>query len=36
VSAKGATIWTVRDGEVAAVKLYQSKAEALEAAGLSG
>jgi ketosteroid isomerase-like protein len=35
VSAKGATIWAFRDSEVAAVKLYQSKAEALDAAGLS-
>jgi ketosteroid isomerase-like protein len=33
VSARGASIWTVREGKVAAVKLYQSKAEALEAAG---
>jgi ketosteroid isomerase-like protein len=33
VTARGASLWTVRDGEVAAVKLYQSKAEALEAAG---
>ena len=32
VTATGATIWTVRDGRVAAVKLYQSKEEALEAA----
>ena len=31
VTAQGATIWTVRDGEIAAVKLYQSKEEALEA-----
>jgi ketosteroid isomerase-like protein len=34
VNARGASIWTIRDGEAAAVKLYQSKAEALEAAGL--
>jgi len=32
VSAKGANVWTLRDGKVAAVKLYQSKEEALEAA----
>jgi ketosteroid isomerase-like protein len=32
VTARGASVWTIRDGEVAAVKLYQSKAEALEAA----
>ena len=31
VGARGATVWTIRDGEVAAVKLYQSKEEALEA-----
>jgi ketosteroid isomerase-like protein len=35
VSARGASIWTIRDGEAAAVRLYQSKAEALEAGGLS-
>ena len=33
VGARGATIWTIRDGKVTAVKLYQSKDEALEAAG---
>ena len=33
VEANGATVWTVRDGKAAAVKLYQSKDEALEAAG---
>jgi ketosteroid isomerase-like protein len=31
VAATGASIWTIRDGKVAAVKLYQSKDEALEA-----
>ena len=35
VQAGGASIWTVRDGKVSLVKLFQSKAEALEAAGLS-
>jgi ketosteroid isomerase-like protein len=35
VNAGGAAIWTVRDGEVAVVRLYQSKADALEAAGLT-
>jgi ketosteroid isomerase-like protein len=35
VSATGASIWTIRDGKAATMKLYQSKAEALEAAGLS-
>jgi ketosteroid isomerase-like protein len=33
VSARGASIWTIRDGKAAAAKLYQSKGEALEAAG---
>ena len=36
VEASGATVWTVRDGKVAAVKLYQSKEEALEAEGAPG
>jgi ketosteroid isomerase-like protein len=36
VRAGGASIWTIRDGEVIRVKLCQSKAEALEAAGLPG
>ena len=31
VNATGALIWTIRDGEVAAAKMYQSKADALEA-----
>jgi ketosteroid isomerase-like protein len=35
VNASGASIWTIRDGKVAAIRLYQSKAEALEAAGLA-
>jgi ketosteroid isomerase-like protein len=35
VGARGATIWTVRDGKVSAVKLYQSKDEALAAEGVS-
>jgi ketosteroid isomerase-like protein len=34
VTARGASIWTIRDGEAAAWTLYQSKAEALQAAGL--
>jgi ketosteroid isomerase-like protein len=33
VEASGATVWTVRDGRAATVKLYQSKEEALEAFG---
>ena len=32
VGAAGATIWTIRDGEVVAVTGFQSKHEALEAA----
>jgi ketosteroid isomerase-like protein len=35
VRAGGASIWTIRDGKVSRVKLFQSKAEALEAVGLS-
>jgi ketosteroid isomerase-like protein len=35
VSATGASIWTIRGGKAAAMKLYQSKVAALEAAGLS-
>lgn len=33
VRATGATLWKVRDGKVASGKLFQSRAEALEAAG---
>ncbi len=33
--ATGTTVWTVRDGKVVHGRLYQTKAEALEAAGLS-
>lgn len=35
VDASGAQLWTVRDGRVQSVKLFQSKEEALEAAGLT-
>jgi len=35
VDASGAQLWNVRGGEVHSVKLFQSKAEAVEAAGLS-
>jgi ketosteroid isomerase-like protein len=35
VQAGGASIWTVRDGKVTHVKLFQSRAEALEAAGFA-
>jgi ketosteroid isomerase-like protein len=31
VAAKGATVWTLRDGKVAGLTFYQSKDEALEA-----
>ena len=34
VNASGASIWTIRDGKAAAITLYQSKDQALEAAGL--
>jgi ketosteroid isomerase-like protein len=32
VTAVGATLWTIRGGEILAAKMYQSKDEALEAA----
>lgn len=35
VEAMSAALWTIRDGKGRSVKLYQSKADALEAAGLS-
>ena len=35
VDAIGAQLWTIHDGEAQSVELYQSKADALEAAGLS-
>jgi ketosteroid isomerase-like protein len=35
VGARGATTWAIRDGKIAAVKLYQSKEEALAAEGVS-
>jgi ketosteroid isomerase-like protein len=35
VEATGVQLWTIRKGKLAGVKLYQSKAEALEAVGLS-
>ncbi len=35
VRATGATLWEIRGGKVVSGKLFQSKAEALEAAGLS-
>src|SRR5690242_14465089 len=35
VQATGVQVWTIRNGRLVSVKLYQSKAEALEAVGLS-
>jgi len=35
VDAVGAQLWTMSEGKARSIKLYQSKAEALEAAGLS-
>jgi ketosteroid isomerase-like protein len=34
VEARGASLWTVRDGKIMGAKLFQSKAEALEAVGV--
>jgi ketosteroid isomerase-like protein len=34
VSVKGASIWAIRGSEIAALTIYQSKADAIEAAGL--
>jgi ketosteroid isomerase-like protein len=35
VRAVGSQVWTVRNGKIESVKVFQSKAEALEAVGLS-
>jgi ketosteroid isomerase-like protein len=35
VEATGIQLWTIHDGKLASVKLYQSKLDALEALGLS-
>jgi hypothetical protein len=35
IEAHGASVWSVCDGKVTRAKLFQSKAEALEAVGLS-
>ena len=35
VDATAAQLWTLTDGKARRIKLFQSKAEALEAAGLS-
>jgi ketosteroid isomerase-like protein len=34
VDATGAQVWTIAGGKVSSVKIYQSKADALEAVGL--
>jgi ketosteroid isomerase-like protein len=34
VEARGASLWTVRDGKIMGAKLFRSKAEALEAVGV--
>jgi hypothetical protein len=36
VNAVSSGLWTIRDGKGRSFKLYQSKADALEAAGLRG
>ena len=36
VRARGASVWTVRDGKIVKGKLFQSKPEALAAVGLGG
>jgi hypothetical protein len=35
LSAEGASVWTFEDGEPVSMRLYQSKEEALQAAGLA-
>src|SRR5687767_5523363 len=35
VRAGGAQVWTLRDGRLARAKVYQSKADALEALGIT-
>ena len=35
MEARGAMLWTVREGKIVRVKMFQSKEEALEAVGLS-
>lgn len=35
VEARGASLWSIRDGKVVSAKLFQSKAEALAALGVS-
>jgi hypothetical protein len=36
VDATGAQLWTITGGKLRSAKLYQSKAEALDAVGLRG
>ena len=36
VGARGASVWTVREGKIVRAKLFQSKSEALAALGLGG
>src|SRR3954454_18234390 len=36
VETRGATVWTLRDGKVIRLKIYQSTDEALKAVGLKG
>jgi ketosteroid isomerase-like protein len=36
VESRGAAVWTLRNGKVTRLKLYQSRAEALKAVGLDG
>jgi ketosteroid isomerase-like protein len=36
VEADSVTLWTLRDGKVSQIKLYQTRADALKAVGLSG
>ncbi len=35
VEARGTWVWTIRDGLIRRIRLYQERSEALEAAGLS-
>jgi ketosteroid isomerase-like protein len=35
VESRGATVWTLRDGKVIRLKIYQSSDDALKAVGLS-
>src|SRR5439155_14534304 len=35
VEARSVTLWTVRDGKISQIKLYRTRADALEAVGLT-